>query len=248
MKPANKVIIIIAIVVAILLIFASYTILNNALAPLEQREDKTTIAATQNVEIQAMTFNGDIVIEQTTSNKIEVTYNVQAPQGHITEIKTSTTNQTKNDDTKIVTEAKITNSGIKVNYLASIIIKLPNSSQYNLTLTTSNGNIIKPQLNDTTIIATTNNGSIDITDDNANSIDVSSQNGSIKISLSDGTLFKVDATTSNGQLSYQGIALNTSTQTATHLIGNTTNGLGNLNLILSTSNGNITIEYLSNQG
>jgi len=246
MKPSSKVIIAVTILVAILVIFTAYTLLNGALTPLEQREDKTTISPTQSVEIQAITFNGDIVIENSTNNEIEIIYNVKAPQGHITEITTTTTNQTQNDSTKIVTEAKITQSGLKVNYIAIIVIKLPINSQYNLTLSTLNGNIIKPQLNDTTISASTNNGSIDIKEDNATSIDASSQNGSIKISLTEGTLFQIDASSSNGQVTYQGIAMNTSIQTTHHLKGNTTNGLGNLNLKLSTANGNITIEYLSN--
>jgi DUF4097 and DUF4098 domain-containing protein YvlB len=61
-----------------------------------------------------------------------------------------------------------------------------------------NGNIIKPQLNDKTIVAKTNNGYIDIEDYNATSIDASSQNGNLNINLLKGTLFKVDANTANG--------------------------------------------------
>jgi DUF4097 and DUF4098 domain-containing protein YvlB len=158
---------------------------------LEQREDKTTNVATQNVTIKAATFNGDIVIAESTSDQIEVTYNIEAPQGHINEIKTTTTNQTLNGNTEIVTEAKIENPNnqLKVNYRASITIKLPSTSQYNLTLNTLNGNIVKPQLNDMTLKATTNNGYIDIKDDNATSIEASNLNGNVKVSLVEGTLY-----------------------------------------------------------
>ncbi len=133
----------------------------------------------------------------------------------------------------------------KVNYRASMVIKVPGQSLYNLTLSTLNGNIIKPLINDSVIIASTNNGRIDIKDNNATSIDASSQNGNVNISLIQGTLFKVDATSANGHVTYQGIAMNTSTQTTNHLTGNTTAGSGDLTLTLSTANGNVTIDYSS---
>jgi DUF4097 and DUF4098 domain-containing protein YvlB len=217
-----------------------------ALAPLEQGQEKTTNVATQNVEIQATTFNGDITIETSTGNQIEVTYDLQAPQGHLNEISTSTTNQTNGENTKIIAETIIIQSnGVKVNYRSSITIKLPSTSQYNLTLGTLNGNIIKPLLNDTKIVATTNNGYIDILDDNANSIEASSLNGNVNIKLAADTLFQIEANTANGHVTYQGIALNTTIQTATQLKGNTTAGQGHLNLTLSSANGNVTIEYFT---
>jgi DUF4097 and DUF4098 domain-containing protein YvlB len=247
MNLSSKIIILFTIVVAVVVIFTAYTLLNSGLAPLEQREDKTTTLATQNVTINAETFNGNIVISESTDDQIEVTYNVEAPQGHISEITTTTTNQTSNGNTEIITEAKIVNPNnqLKVNYRASITIKLPITSQYNLTLNTLNGNIIKPLLNDMSLKATTNNGYIDIKDDNATSIEASSLNGNVKVSLVEGTLFQVDANTANGQVTYQGIAMSTSMQTNTHLKGNTHAGSGDLNLNLSTANGNVTIEYFT---
>ena len=246
-KLYTKITIVVAVITTIAVIISAYSFVNNVLAPLDQREDKTTNAATQNIEIEATTFNGNIEIQSSTSDRIEVTYNIEAPKGHINEITTATTNQTQNENTIIIAEAKIvnTNNDLKVNYRANILIKLPNTSQYNLTLHTLNGNIIKPQLNDTTIVAATNNGYIDIKDDNCTTINASSLNGNVKISLAEGTLFHVDANTANGYVSYQGIAMNTSIQTTTHLNGNTTGGSGNLNLTLTTANGNITIEYLA---
>jgi DUF4097 and DUF4098 domain-containing protein YvlB len=214
---------------------------------LEQREDKTTTLATQNVTINAETFNGNIIITTSTSDQIEVIYNLQAPQGHINEITTATTNKTLNENTEITTQAKIINPNnqLKVNYRVTITIKLPNTSQYNLTLNTQNGNIIKPQLNDLTLKATTSNGYIDIKDDNATYIQASSLNGNVKVSLVQGTLFQLDANTANGHATYQGIAMNTNIQTSTYLNGSTTAGPGNLNLNLSTANGNVAVEYFT---
>ncbi len=245
MNLSTKLIILLTVIVAVVVIFTAYTLLNSGLAPLEQREDKTTTLATQNVTINAETFNGNIVLAASTDDQIEVVFNVEAPQGHISEITTTTTNQTLNGKTEIITQAKLVNPNgqLKVNYRASITIKLPNTSQYNLTLNTLNGDIIKPQLNDTILKATTNNGYVDIKDDNATSIEASSLNGNVKVSLLEGTLFQVDANTANGHITYQGIAMNTSIYTETHLKGATTAGSGNLNLNLSTANGNITIEY-----
>ena len=129
----------------------------------------------QNVEIQAATFNGDIEIQTTDNSLIEVTYMLEAPEGHINQLTVDTTNQTQGESGLIVAEAKIKDSTeIKVNYKASIVIKLPNNSQYNLTLNTLNGNIIKPLLDDITVVATTNNGRIEIKENNATSITASS--------------------------------------------------------------------------
>jgi DUF4097 and DUF4098 domain-containing protein YvlB len=137
------------------------------------------------------------------------------------------------------------NEGLAVNHKVDIIIKLPLTSQYSLNLTSLNGNILKPQLNDTTIFASTNNGKIDITDDKATDITAVSQNGNINIHLPEGTLFHVDANTANGHVTYQGIQLNVSTQTGTQLIGHTIGGQGNLKLTLSSANGIVTLEYFN---
>jgi DUF4097 and DUF4098 domain-containing protein YvlB len=246
MNLSSKIIVVVTVIVIVAVIITAYGLLNTTLAPLDQKEDTITNFATKNVEIQATTFNGDVVIESSTSNQIEVTYHISAPQGHLNEITTTTTNQTENNNvTKIVAEAKIENNGIKVNYRASLTIKLPSTSQYNLSLSTLNGNIIKPLLNDVNVVATSSNGYVDISDGNATSIEASTLNGNVDIHLSKDTLFQVDANTSNGHVTYQGIAMNTNIQTTTHLQGNTTDGLGQLNLTLSSANGNITIEYFT---
>jgi DUF4097 and DUF4098 domain-containing protein YvlB len=247
MKTDTKIILAVVVIVAVLLI-GTYAFLNSALAPLEQKEITNSIPTAPNVEVQATTFNGNIEIQTSTSNQIEIIYKIQAPKGQLNEISARTTNQTQNSNRLIiVAEAKLTSNGVPaVNHNANIIIKLPSTSQYNLTLHTLNGNIIKPHnINDIIVIGKTENGNINIEDDNATSINAQSQNGNVKISLAQGTLFSVDANTSNGNVSYQGIAMNTTIQTQTHLKGNTSSGQGNLNLTLSTANGNVTLEYYS---
>jgi DUF4097 and DUF4098 domain-containing protein YvlB len=104
---------------------------------------------------------------------------------------------------------------------------------------------VKPLLNDTNVVATSDNGYIDIKDDNADSIVASSENGNVNIQLVKDTLFQVDASSANGHVTYQGIAMDTSIQTTAHLKGNTTEGLGHLNMTLSSANGNVTIEYFT---
>jgi DUF4097 and DUF4098 domain-containing protein YvlB len=221
-------------------------VLNNALAPLEQKQEQATFPSAQYVELQADTFNGDIEIQPTSSNQIEVTYNLEAPEGRINEIIVETTNQTQGEVFKILAKAKLVDSSeIRVNYRATILVKVPSNGQYNLTLSTLNGNIIKPLLNDKTVTATTNNGSVDLKDDNATSITASSLNGNVNVRLVEGTLFTVDATTANGQVTWQGIAMDINSQTATKLNAVTTQGPGNLDVKLTTANGNVSIEYFS---
>jgi DUF4097 and DUF4098 domain-containing protein YvlB len=247
MKNDTKIILIVVVFVTVALLIGAYVLLNAALVPLEKNEKANSILTAQNVEIQANTFNGNIEIQTSTSNQIEVTYKIQAPKGHLNEISTSTTNQTQNpNQLLIVAEAKLNSNGeVTVNHNVDIIIKLPSVSQYNLTLHTLNGNIVKPQLNDMIVVSRTENGNINIEDDNATSINAVSQNGNVQIRLVQGTLFSVDANAANGKVTYQGIAMNTTIQTQTHLKGNTSSGTGNLNLALTTANGNITVEYYS---
>ena len=147
----------------------------------------------------------------------------------------------------MVASARIVNPDIKlqVNYRVTLTIELPTANQYNLTLSTLNGNIIKPQLNDTAVVATTSNGRIDIEDNTASSIEASNANGNINVSLVKGTLFQVDAVSANGHVTYQDIAMHTNVQTPTHLNGETSDGSGKLVLNLSSANGDVTIQYLN---
>ena len=246
MKLTTKISIVIVIILA-----ASIVILQSgvfriapALAPLEQREDKTSYTPNQKVDIQATTFNGNIEIKPSTGSQIEVIYNIKTPQGQLYDVKTQT-NETKSENqTTLITSAKDQGS-TSVNHAANLIIKLPNTSQYNLTLLTANGDIIKPQLNDTKITASTSNGNINIEDGSCNSIEAITMNGNVRIGLTKDTLFQVAASVGNGNIAYQGIALNTTEQSATRLKGATSAGEGTLSLTLMTANGKVTIEYLT---
>jgi DUF4097 and DUF4098 domain-containing protein YvlB len=122
---------------------------------------------------------------------------------------------------------------------------LPSTSTYNLTLNTANGNIIKPQIKDSKVVATTSNGNIDLKDGVASEIDAIAVNGNVKIGLTHGTLFQVAASVGNGQITHEGIALDADPDTATRLKGTTLDGAGDLSLALNTGNGNISIEYVS---
>ena len=231
---------------SIVLIIGAYVALNNFLGPLEQKQEQAKFPGAQYVELQADTFNGNIEIQPSTGSQIEVTYNLETPEGRMNQIIVETTNQTQGEALKIFAKAKLTDSTeIRVNYRANILVKVPSNSQYNLTLGTLNGNIIKPLLNDKTVTATTNNGNVDLKDETATSITASSQNGNVNLRLVQGTLFTVDATTANGQVTYQGIAMNINSQTATKLNAATTQGPGNLYIKLTSANGNVSIEYFS---
>ena len=225
MKRSTKSIIFALVLIAAILTVCAFAVIQNAMAPLEQREDKTVYTPKENVVIQASTFNGDIEIRSTTGSQIEVMYNVTAPNGYLKDIKTST-NETKSDNvTTIVTSAALQiNQG--VNYKASLIVNLPNNSRYNLTLTTPNGNI-------------------NIQGSNSNEINAITGNGNVNISLTQNTLFQVTATTVNGNITHQGIPLDADTETTTRLKGATSDGEGNLTMALMSGNGNIAIEYIT---
>jgi DUF4097 and DUF4098 domain-containing protein YvlB len=245
MKASRISIIISAAVIAAILLLTAYAIVNNAIAPPAQRQDKTLYTPKANVEVNAATFNGNIEIQTTTGNQIEVIYNLEASQSHLNYITTST-NETKSDNaTTLITSANYVGEETSAIHTADLLIKLPNTSRYNLTLTTLTGDITKPQLNDSKVVATTSNGNINLKGDNCTELDAMSMNGNVKIGLAKGTLFQVAASVGNGIVSYHGIALDTSVQTVTRLKGATSLGEGNLTLTLLAGNGNITIEYLT---
>jgi DUF4097 and DUF4098 domain-containing protein YvlB len=246
-KRSTKSMLFAFIVIAAILSVSAYAVIHHAMAPLAHRQDKTLYTPKENVEIQAATFNGNIEIQSTTGSQIEVIYNVTAPDGYLNDVKTFTNETQGTDLTTLITSATLQSSGAQASdYKASLLINLPNTSSYNLTLTTVNGDIIKPQLNDATVVATTNNGNIDLKDGISSSeIDAMTLNGNIKIGLTQGTLFKVTASVGNGNITHQGIQLDASTETATRLKGATSEGDGKLDLSLISGNGNVAISYLT---
>lgn len=201
----------------------TYAVIQNALAPLAQREDQSEFAAKENVVIKASTFNGNIIIQPTTGNQIVVNYQVSAPNGFLNDIKTSV-NETKDDNlTTIITSAAIqVNNGVA--YKANLVINVPTTSTYNLTLTTHNGNV-------------------DVQVQKSGEIGVITDNGNIKVNVPRETLFQVVASVANGKISHQGINMDASPDLATRLKGATVGGQGSLVMTLMSGNGDITISY-----
>jgi DUF4097 and DUF4098 domain-containing protein YvlB len=252
MKAIFKVLIAVVVILVIAFSIGAYAFLNNALAPLEQRVDTKSIEypRLETVAITANTFNGNIEIQTTTNNTIEVTFRTQAPEGHLDEVIGSTINDlapaaSTGDVLRGLTiQADLSNSThIRGNYKADIIIKLPASSKYNLTLNTDNGNIVKPQIDNNVVAARTGNGNIDIRDNSASKIIAQSGNGNINLGLLQGTLFQVNALSGNGKVTHEGIAMTTTIENNAHLTGVSTQGPGNLNITASVGNGNIALYY-----
>jgi len=213
---------------------------------MDHKEATTTYTPLQNVVIEASTFNGNINAQPTSGTQIEVTYNIIAPQGRLDQVKI-TSNETKTEGvTSLLTFAQNLGDSSSADYSAHLTLKLPTSCSYNLTLLTSNGNIVKPDLDGAKVAASALNGDITISDGaDCQIIDATCMNGNIKIHLTQDTLFSVVASVGNGNIDYQGIALDTSVQSQTRLKGVTQGGEGNLTVQLMTGNGNITLDYIN---
>jgi hypothetical protein len=222
-KKTQSLLFAVIVIIAVLGVSA-YAVIQNSMAPLSRREDKTVFNPTENMVIQAKTFGGNIAIGSTTGNQIEVIYSVAASYGYLGDIKTQA-NETKTGNVTTIT-AKATLSVNQANaYEADLVINLPSNGVYNITVTTNNGNInIQPST--------------------SRSITAMTYNGNVDINLQQGTLFEVAASVGNGNISHQGINLNTTTDTATRLEGTTAGGAGNLVFALNSGNGDITIKYL----
>jgi DUF4097 and DUF4098 domain-containing protein YvlB len=119
------------------------------------------------------------------------------------------------------------------------------NSKCNLTLTTQNGNVIKSQLNDISVVARCGNGNIDIKDGAANMILGQTGNGNINVALTQRIRFTVNALTGNGDVTKQGIDMATTVENPSHIVGVTSAGAGNLKMTLSAGNGNIALTYFN---
>jgi hypothetical protein len=222
-KKAKRNIIFALVIIAAIISVCLYAVIQNALAPLAQREDKSVFTPKQNVVIQASTFSGDIKIQPTAGSQIEVIYQVSAPNGFLSDIKTSANQTTSDNLTTIVTSAVLQiNQG--VTYTASIIINVPTTGTYNFSLTTHSGNV-------------------DVQAEKANEIGVITDSGYININLPESTPFQVTASVANGKISHQGIAMDANPDSETRLKGTTTGGEGNLVMTLMSGNGDVTIAY-----
>lgn len=243
MKTQAKIAIVIVIVLTVFTVLlgmgAFYTP-----PTIDHKEATTTYTPLENVVIHASTFNGDINVEPTQGTTIEVTYSLSAPQGLLDQIKIINNENKTQNVTSLLTSAQNLGNSASPDYSAILTLKLPVSCSYNLTLLTSNGDIMKPDLNGAKVAASTMNGDITISDGDAcHNIDATCMNGNIKIRLAQGTQFSVVASIGNGEINCQGILLNTEVQSATRLKGATSAGEGDLTVSLMTGIGNITLLY-----
>jgi DUF4097 and DUF4098 domain-containing protein YvlB len=236
---------IIVIVLTVVLVVLQLGLFSTSV-PLDQREDRTVYASNEQVVIDATVFSGNIEIQSTTGNQIEVIYTLKAPRGELSAITTQTNETKKGSQTTLITKAKDSKTYLNPNHTADLLIKLPASGQYNLTLISSGGgDIIVPRLNLSKVSVSTPNGNINIENDGkSDSIEAISMNGNVRIGLAKDTLFQVAATIAGtGNIEHPGITISPEEETATSLKGATSAGEGILSLALLAGNGNITLTY-----
>jgi DUF4097 and DUF4098 domain-containing protein YvlB len=214
--------------------------------PPQKRQDTSSYTPLGNVEIDATTFNGDIAVEQSSSDKIEVTYSIQTPQGKIDSVKINN-NETKTENTtRLVTTAEnVGGDPANAAYIADLVLKLPSGCSYNLTLVTMNGDVSKEVVGDLRVGVTTMNGDIALSADaGCREITATCMNGDIEVSLAQGTEFNVAASVGNGAITYDGVPLQASEDTATRLKAATQNGADALKVALMSGDGNIKLSYV----
>jgi len=221
-RSKRNIILAIVVIVAIIGVCAA-AILHNALAPPEQREDISYFTPREAVAIKAFTFDGDIQVQPTEGSQIEFTYQLSAPSGYLKDIDTLVKETVNGSSTTIVAAASCPNIQ-EIAYHANLIIKLPKSATYNLTLTT-------------------NSGDVNVQIQKASEVGVITDEGNIQVTLPQNTLFQVAASVANGEISHQGITLDASVDSTTRLKGATPDGEGNLVLTLMSGYGNIAINY-----
>lgn len=222
-KRSNRSIIFALVIIAAILGISIYAVIQNSLAPLATREDKSVFTPKDNVVIDATTFNGNIKVQPSTGSQIEVIYQVSAPNGYLKDILTSANETANGNVTTIKASAAIQiNNGVA--YTANLVVNVPTSSTYNLTLTTHNGNV-------------------NVQVDKSREIGAITDNGNININLPQNTLFQVTASVANGKISHQGIAMTANPDSTTRLLGTTAAGAGSLVMTFMSGNGDITIAY-----
>lgn len=213
------------VIIAAILSIVLYAVIQNAFTPPATREDKSVFTPKDNVVIQATTFSGNIKVQPTTGSQIEVIYQLSAPNGYLKDIKTSANETVRDHVITINTGAAIeVNNGVL--YTANLVINVPTSSTYNLTLTTHNGNVA-------------------VQVDKSREIGAITDNGNINVNLPQNTQFQVTASVANGKISHQGIAMDVNPDSTTRLKGTTTSGAGSLTMTFMSGNGDITLSYVT---
>ncbi|CAJ36652.1 DUF4097 family beta strand repeat-containing protein [Methanocella arvoryzae] len=115
----------------------------------DHREVTTSHAAAENVEIYVDTLGGNVVIEESAGDRIEVTYDVYAPAGRLDDMLASTKSVRVDDNTTRITavvERRPGTSIISGNWGAHVTVTVPRNSSYALDLHTMGGDITVPSL------------------------------------------------------------------------------------------------------
>lgn len=187
----------------------------------------TVSADSSNGKIEATSIEGNLTLK--TSNSPIIVKNVSGSM----DLETSNGGFT---GTELAGNLRILTSNGNINI---------DSAVSNITATTSNGEI---NLTNGTLLGSKNyfkssNGKIKIAADlpKEGILEVRSSNGQITLSIPPVTVAHIDASTSNGRVDVLQLPITISSVSKTSLKGNL-NGVGELNIILKTSNANIVIE------
>ena len=200
-----------------LCLFANNVQTSGYMSPVEHREDKTVHDGADKVSIEADTFGGNIEISESTTDKIEVVYDVYASEGHLNDIVTGTNYSRDGDTLKITAITRIRDNAnmITGRLGAHINIKVPKNASYSLNLNTAGGNIIVTELNGSRLKTATAGGNIDFNGGKYDTISVNTAGGNVHATY--------DADTATFQTLGGNIYI-TSKQTAGTLNANTAGG------------------------
>jgi len=149
--------------------------------PIEHREDKTIHDGAASVSIDVNTIGGNIEISESTTDKIEVIYDVYATQGRLYDIVTGTNYSMEGDMLKIKATAKFPDDpstliGIRG---AHVLVKVPRNASYSLNLKTMGGNVIVPDIQGNSLKAETMGGKIDLNGVSYDSVTANTAGGNI---------------------------------------------------------------------
>lgn len=191
-------------------LFANKITTTSYTSPVEHREDKTIHDGAANVSIDVDTFGGDIEVSESTSDKIEVIYDVFATEGHLYDIVTGTNYSTEGDTLKITATAKIPDykSTMIGTRGAHVYVKVPKNASYSLNLHTMGGDITVPSLHGNAVYMDTMGGELKLAGGQYETVYLNTMGGDITASYeaSKATLktlggrIEIDTTQTTGKL------------------------------------------------
>jgi hypothetical protein len=136
-----------------------------------------------NIELYVDTINGNIVIlESAATTNVTVTYDVFYPEGHTSDMQTSTKSDIINNDTVRITAEAKRNPGYVLtgNYGAHITVLVPKNSSYVLHLSTMNGDVDVAPLHGSSVILDSKNGDVNINGGSYDMIRMETYNGDVQ--------------------------------------------------------------------